>query len=490
MPKRCEREGCSIRSFFNVAGSTKARFCANHKEPGMVNVVSKRCEREGCDSQPTFNVAGSTKVRFCASHKEPGMVNVKNKRCEREGCGSQPTFNVTGATKARFCASHKEPGMVDIKNKRCEQEGCNSQPAFNVAGSTKARYCASHKEPGMVDVKHVCCEQEGCNSRPVFNVAGSTKARYCVSHKEPGMMDVVSKRCEQEGCNSRPSFNVVGSTKTRFCASHKEPGMIDVENKSCKEGCATRARYGLPGHMPNKCARHRKVGMMTKPRAGCSETEPKCRELATHEVPATKLRYCEEHALGYPTAVDVVQRICAICGLLGVLSAGSMCETCDPAVVRRATGAKEDAVKAFLDAQGLQYLSHDKMVDRGECFKYRPDFLFDAGTHFVVLEVDEHQHMSYACACEQARMVNIAQALGMRTLFLRYNPDAFLSGSGGGRAPTSRERLQLLREWLEWSLRPMDAEVDGEAGAAFCSACYMFYDGWNASDGMVWHNVM
>ena len=87
-------------------------------------------------------------------------------------------------------------------------------------------------------------------------------------------------------------------------------------------------------------------------------------------------------------------------------------------------------------------------------------------------------------------MVNIAQALGMRTLFLRYNPDAFLSGSGGGRAPTSRERLQLLREWLEWSLRPTDTEVQGEAGGAFCSACYMFYDGWNASDGMVWYRVM
>ena len=52
MPKRCEREGCSIRSFFNVAGSTKARFCASHKEPGMMDVKNKRCEQEGCDSQP------------------------------------------------------------------------------------------------------------------------------------------------------------------------------------------------------------------------------------------------------------------------------------------------------------------------------------------------------------------------------------------------------------------------------------------------------
>ena len=39
----------------------------------MVNVVNKRCEK--CAKIPSFNMEGE-KARFCSDHKEDGMVDV------------------------------------------------------------------------------------------------------------------------------------------------------------------------------------------------------------------------------------------------------------------------------------------------------------------------------------------------------------------------------------------------------------------------------
>lgn len=80
----------------------------------------------------------------------------------------------------------------------------------------------------------------------------------------------------------------------------------------------------------------------------------------------------------------------------------------------------------YLDANEFEYISCDTIVEQGECFKYRPDFLIDCNTHFVVLEIDENQHKDRADECETVRMmINIFQSLGMPTKFIRYNPDKY-----------------------------------------------------------------
>jgi hypothetical protein len=123
---------------------------------------------------------------------------------------------------------------------------------------------------------------------------------------------------------------------------------------------------------------------------------------------------------------------------------------------------------------GIEYESHDRMVDGGECERYRPDFLFDCVTHYLVLEVDEHQHMSYPCVCEQTRMVNMVQSLGTRTIFVRYNPDSFKDHLGKTSNPGFNTRTRLLHEKLRWYMNP---HVDFPA---FASVLYLFYDGHNA----------
>jgi hypothetical protein len=58
------------------------------------------------------------------------------------------------------------------------------------------------------------------------------------------------------------------------------------------------------------------------------------------------------------------------------------------------------------------------------CGRYRPDFGIDAGTQFVIVEVDEFSYNSYGKSCESIRQENNVQALGYPSVFSRYNPDA------------------------------------------------------------------
>ena len=210
----------------------------------MVDVTGRKCTcaHPGCTKQPSFNVLGC-KAKFCAEHKEIGMVNVKTKHCEHPGCTKQPNFNVLG-NKPKFCAEHKEGGMVDVTGKRCEHLGCTKHPSFNVLGS-KAKFCASHKERGMVDVVSKKCEHPGCMKHPSFNVLGC-KAKFCASHKEDGMIDVTNKKCEHPGCMKHAHYRASGTVAAiRFCFIHK--GCSIGQNGGMRHG----KRDGTRGSAPH-----------------------------------------------------------------------------------------------------------------------------------------------------------------------------------------------------------------------------------------------
>jgi hypothetical protein len=238
--KLCEHEGCDKYSTYNFIGESKRRYCAGHKQPNMVNVVSKKCEHENCNKQPAFNNPGETNRRFCDGHKQPDMVNVVHKRCEHEGCNKIPKFNNPDETNGKFCNGHKEPEMFDVKSKRCEHEGCNKRPNFNNPDETVGKFCDGHKQPNMVNVNSKKCEHEGCNKRPSYNNPNETTRRFCAEHKQPEMVDVVNKKCEHEGCNKIPYFNNPDETNGKFCNGHKQPNMVNVISKTCKhEWCNT-----------------------------------------------------------------------------------------------------------------------------------------------------------------------------------------------------------------------------------------------------------
>ena len=53
----------------------------------MENVVHRQCEDQHCNKRPSFNHPGQTTARFCFDHKEDGMKNVVTPLCD-EGCGT------------------------------------------------------------------------------------------------------------------------------------------------------------------------------------------------------------------------------------------------------------------------------------------------------------------------------------------------------------------------------------------------------------------
>jgi hypothetical protein len=144
------------------------------------------------------------------------------------------------------------------------------------------------------------------------------------------------------------------------------------------------------------------------------------------------------------------------------------CDDCHYWNTARPYKERELMVKAILDEAGVEYTTYNDRPE-GSCNNYRPDFTFDCGAHTVVLEVDENQHMGYPEECERIRMFNIFQDLGMRTVFIRFNPDAYTDAHGDKRAWTQGRGTALV----DILRRTFDHVPEHP-----CSVAYMYYDGY------------
>jgi hypothetical protein len=95
-----------------------------------------------------------------------------------------------------------------------------------------------------------------------------------------------------------------------------------------------------------------------------------------------------------------------------------------PDEMQRYKHTHEGQFKKFLDDNGELYtFNRISADDPSVCGKYRPDFLFQLPAHYIIIEVDEHQHADADPHCEVIRMLNIAHGCGLHVVFLRFNPD-------------------------------------------------------------------
>jgi len=64
---------------YNYEGHTKPRFCREHRLEGMISAVSHKCKVEGCFLSPNYahKSQKSKTGKFCASHRQPGMVDIR-----------------------------------------------------------------------------------------------------------------------------------------------------------------------------------------------------------------------------------------------------------------------------------------------------------------------------------------------------------------------------------------------------------------------------
>jgi hypothetical protein len=128
------------------------------------------------------------------------------------------------------------------------------------------------------------------------------------------------------------------------------------------------------------------------------------------------------------------------------------CFYCSKSGTKR--GVKEQAVATLLETNITTHsiTARDKAVGGNSCLLYRPDILYDCKSYALIIEVDEHQHSNgYDKACEQRRMEAIQETLAMRTVFIRYNPDA-MRVAGVLKATKQAQRHAALLERVRFHL--------------------------------------
>lgn len=475
----CQKEGCNAIALYNFEGQKGQKYCGKHKDPKMTMVYKKQkcivCKK----TEASYNFKDEKKALYCDNDKKDGMINILRKECHVTGCRTVPSYNYKGNTKPVSCKKHIKPGMVDVVTIPCLEVGCKTQPNFNYDGEKKGVYCGKHKKTDMINVKTKKCFC-GATS-PHYNLPGLKTRKYCVKCKKDGMIDVSGKFCQHSGCPAKALFNFPGQ-EVKFCFRHTDKGMINLRSRKCLDPkCSenktpTTASYGFPGNTPERCSVHKDDGMVYSPKQKCIHQECKNKEFAIYGKDSMNPKYCETHAPeGY---ISVINHPCKGCNMLDILDKEGYCVTCNPESFATRRLAKQRDVIAWLNVNGHgDYRSIDECTSELlECkenknYGYRPDILYDMGSYFIIVEIDETQHSSEQYRlCETPRMVNIQQALALPTIFIRYNPDNYKI-NGVSIETNKTTRLATLANWIKHAKENVPKEA--------LQVAYLFYDEYN-----------
>ena len=493
--KKCEKYAC-----FGKLGTKKREYCKTHAPDDYINVVSKKCQYiEGCANEAKYSEKTGDKPIYCPEHAPENYVtsrpnrlckfngctisasfglqkskpeyckkhrpsdeyiNCKTPVCKFEGCAFFAMYGKTG--KKEWCTKHAPEGCTNYSYKRCKFLGCDKYPSFGLKNGIE-EYCKKHRPSDeYVNVKTPICKYPNCKISANYSKKGTTVKEYCKTHCPEGY-EHVGRKCLHEGCTTVPKFAKKGSEKGEYCKRHKPSNeYIDVVTRSCShENCNKKRIYGYPGNTPEYCGEHKQPGTKTNPKTKCIVCK---KNIALYGY--TNATHCEEHKVS--DHIDLVQKNCKSCNLPDILNKDGLCDVCNPEAFNRARLAKQKTVKNYFDHVGLKYIGYDQQIDHGDCGKERPDFLFDCNTHFIVLEVDEHQHEDRNCLCEQTRMINIGESLGLKTIFIRWNPDKYKPING-----RRQEKLQTRLEMLQHVIEKL-SKISFTDGVIYCS--YMFFD--------------
>jgi hypothetical protein len=521
--KRCAHPGCRKQPSCGKPGSKLKEFCAEHKHADDEDIVNKRCSFPGCKTQPIYGRLGSMITEFCADHKRADDVNVKDKHCAHPGCRKIPNFGKPGSKVKEFCSDHKRVDDEDVKSKRCAHPGCKKVPIYGKHGSKFREFCVDHKRVDDEDIANKRCAFPGCKKQPSYGKSGSKLEKFCVDHKRADDEDMKSKHCAFPGCKKQPHYGRPESGVGEFCVTHKRADDENVIDKHCAHpGCKKIALAGSLYARKTHCLSHKQPGEFARRFPKCAF--PDCKDRPSWTTRGDNYpTHCETHARriiddaqnpapAAPIAAlaanaqevapiiiprEIASLQCAICANIRPCDrATGLCAPCAGLSEPRAWHKKrEERMAQVLSAQKLIPTSADMRLDDSAACKVmsRPDFLFKRAGYTLIIEVDERQHAraftraisadstaSYSCDCELARMIGIHQTLGEPTIFIRYNPDAYVDARGRSQpacSDTARD-IQLVHHVMR-----MLREFDKTPPTDGLYAAYFFYDGMRASHG-------
>ena len=283
------------------------------------------------------------------------------------------------------------------------------------------------------------------------------------------MVDVKHPKCI--ACNEKqPAFNKPGEPKGLYCKACAEPGMVDVQSRKCSE-CKKSASYGYPCNPATKCKTHKGIGMIARPRGKCSVKN--CNSAATQGT--RKPVHCEAHRSS--DDVDLVERKCPKCGTIDVVIDGLCVNFCGLSEahlrLKKHQKVKEKRVLELLKRKFKEPTEYNVRVSRecGGVHAEEKEIGYDFGTHMLFVEIDENRHRSYCELGEVNRMKNIyMNGGGMPLVFIRYNPDNFISHNGKRQKLCQADREELLLKWVK--------AYEATVPRSCLSVNYLFYDHW------------
>lgn len=478
----CTKCGSKRNPNYWIGENKSVRYCFECSKivSGIINNYDNKCQlcKQVCASFGKSYDSKPTHCAKCNTRNKLGLILLKTKHCIR--CVELKLKNLVSASygfegeSALYCFTHKKFGMINVKAKKCEV--CfTKQAVFGYEKGNPLR-CFKDKDDDMIDVQSKMCDK--CDKlRATFGRFIDHPAEFCKECAPEGYIDVKNRKCQEPNCTRQPRFGNVGERPV-FCSKHKTSSMINLIDRLCSYQknnlkCTSRVSWGLPGKSPDTCVCHKKDGYVFQPRATCFFKA--CSNIPVYGI-ETPL-HCEVHKTS--EEINLIHKKCTSCELVDLLNDQGICRTCDPELFEKVRLRKQNMVKNWIDTllekhPDLPKYVYDRPIDT-QCSRKRPDFMFDAKTHILFIEVDENQHSSYTSSCEDARMQELVYSVGMHCTWLRFNPDCYTTTEDGDFEESNvpmHERKETLCKLLLKHLKPQKEQKTGE----YCKVIYMYYN--------------
>lgn len=173
-----------------------------------------------------YNIKGG-KIKYCVEHKEDGMINIITNYCKHKDCIAIAQYSKKGIRKPEFCRDHKQGGMVLSNTKYCQKDDCEEIAYYDVPGG-RGKYCKNHKESTMVNIYKITCTEDKCDSWASYGIVGR-KATHCFKHIKKGMVKNPNKKCKV--CKSKALWG--DNLEPTHCDLHKQTNQINLVEKPC-----------------------------------------------------------------------------------------------------------------------------------------------------------------------------------------------------------------------------------------------------------------
>jgi hypothetical protein len=160
-----------------------------------------------------------------------------------------------------------------------------------------------------------------------------------------------------------------------------------------------------------------------------------------------------------------IKKICKICDIEE--DSDFICKEC-----KKISNKKEWAVVRYIKKHIDTQCKHNTSEPIKECSNKRPDIFYELLKHCVIVEIDENQHKSYKDICECARINEIVNSIGGKSIILiRYNPDKIYNTYDG-----KKEIKIELNIKLETLIKTIKEELINEYEIFNVKIIQLFYD--------------